>query len=381
MALEKYYDIRIPDSGPGFERLSQLICETKFGCHFEYYGRQGQKQHGIDLFNKNFEICVQCKNYQTDKAVKMLLDGLEDDFLAAINKFHDSMHTYVLATTVPRDTAIQDAFAQLSKAHPKIEIKLLFWEDFQDALRKNPDLIVRAQYPSDADQKLQNLVDTLYEALCQFRCAINENDESHINSWLSKISATCQEMFDLGERYSKTQPDINRKCKKFVDQYNAFAHAYTNFVMANRRGKFGGVESATASTEFQALLTLSLEDNYTTLDILKQKLYTLLEVLYNALCEFRKIINSGDSQNQSTSLGNIAAIVQQVFSISERYSHNHPDLGKTCLDIVEQYNTFINVYRSFAIESQNGHSSHADKLAYEVNRQYQNLIATVLSKL
>ena len=381
MASEKYYDIRIPDSGPEFERLSQLICEAKFSCHFEYYGRSGQKQYGIDLFNKNFEICVQCKNYQTDKAVKMLLDGLEHDFLAAVNKFHDRMHTYVLATTVRRDTAIQDAFAQLSKAHPKIEIRLLFWEDFQDALRKNPDLIFRARYPSDADQKLQNLVDALYEALCQFRRAINENDESLINSWISKISDTIQEMFDLGERYSKTQPEISKKCQKFVDQYNSFANAYVSFVIANRRGQFGGEESTAVTTEFQALLTLSLEDNYTTFDILKQKLYTLLEALYKALCEFRKIINSGDSQNQSTSLSNIATIVQQVFSISERYSHTHPDLGKTCLDIVEEYNTFINTYRFFAIESQNGHSSHTDELACEVNRQYQNLIATVLSKL
>lgn len=381
MAQEKYYDIRIPDTGDGFERLTQLICEIKYGCHFDRYGRNGQKQFGIDLFNKNFEICVQCKNYQTNNAVKMLLDGLEQDFLSAITKFHGSIHTYVLATTVQRDTAIQDAFASLSKKYPDIDINLLFWEDFQDTLRNNPDLIARAQYPSDADHKLQILINTLYDALCSFRRAINESDEPRLHSALYEINSVIQKFYDLGERHKLTQPVISGKCTKFVNQYNSFADTYTKYSIANRSNHLDGSLLAAVTMEFQALLTLSLEDKYTSEDILKQKLHDLLELLYNNLCSLRYALNTRDTYKTNTTLTDLADVVQKVFSISERYSKTYPDTCSICTIIVDQYNSFVTAYRAVLIERHQGNNSRIDELNAIANKHYKQLIDTILDWL
>lgn len=381
MAQEKYYDIRIPDTGDGFERLTQLICEIKYGCHFDRYGRNGQKQYGIDLFNKNFKICVQCKNYQTNNAVKMLLDGLEQDFLSAITKFHGSIHTYVLATTVQRDTAIQDAFACLSKKYPDIDINLLFWEDFQDTLRNNPDLIVRAQYPSDADHKLQILINALYDALCSFRRAINESDEARLHSALYEINSVIQKFYDLGERHKLTQPVISGKCTKFVNQYNSFADIYNKYSIANRSSRPDISFSTVVTTEFQALLSLSLEDHYTSEDTLKQKLHALLELLYNNLCGLRNALNIKDTNRINSTLTALADVVQQVFSISERYSIPYPDICSTCTKIVDQYNTFVTAYRELLIEFHQGNNSRANELETIANAHYRQLIDTVIVEL
>lgn len=138
--MEKYYDIRIPDSGPGFEKLTQKVCQLVFDAPFDFYGRNGQNQNGIDLYSANFEICVQCKNYQGYDANKRVLSEFYRDFRTAYDKFGNTMNKYVFATTVSRDTKLQDEVALYSKQYP-VEIYLLFWEDYQAYFQQFPQLL------------------------------------------------------------------------------------------------------------------------------------------------------------------------------------------------------------------------------------------------
>ena len=138
--MEKYYDIRIPDTGLEFERLTQIVCNRKFSTTFTVYGRNGQKQDGVDLYSNNFKICVQCKNYQGKNSTKKLLKEFEKDFIAANDKFGDSLTKYVLATTVQRDTNIQNRIETIARKYSKT-IEILFWEDFQELLKTYPDIL------------------------------------------------------------------------------------------------------------------------------------------------------------------------------------------------------------------------------------------------
>lgn len=153
MERELYFDIRIPESGNEFEHLTQAVCTYKYGESFTPYGRNGQCQHGIDLFSNGYRICIQCKNYQGNNAVTRLLAEIKNDFLSAVNKFQNSMKTYILATTVRRDTVVQDLVYQISRDYPEINVEILFWEDFQEILRLNPGLIRTATQYSDVYQK------------------------------------------------------------------------------------------------------------------------------------------------------------------------------------------------------------------------------------
>lgn len=175
MLREQYFDIRIPDTGDEFEKLTQTVCKYRFGEDFERYGRSGQTQSGIDLFSKNYRICIQCKNYQGYNATRRLLGGIEPDFLSAVNKFQDSMRTYILATTVQRDTSVQDLIVDLSRKHPDIEIKVLFWEDFKEILRQKPELIRAHNSYSNLEEGNYSLQEA---ANVQYRVSFSDSEGS-----------------------------------------------------------------------------------------------------------------------------------------------------------------------------------------------------------
>jgi transcription elongation factor Elf1 len=225
------------------------------------------------------------------------------------------------------------------------------------------------------------LIDALYEALCHFRRAVNENSNTGTDAALSEISTVIQKLYDLGERYEKTQPEIKNKCTSFVNIYNSFVDAYTKFAMANRSELQTQIYSAAVNSNFQELLKLSLDDNYTSTNIVKQKIHTSLESLYNKLCDFRYSVNASNTHSINSSLEGVADAIQQVFSIAERYSISHPDICVKCTEIVDQYNSFITAYRAFLIEYQQGNNARTEYLNTTVNMHYRKLIDDILDAL
>lgn len=139
--IDLFDNNRIPKTGEDFERLTKIACSKKFKRAFSFYGRSGQKQHGIDLYSDHYEICIQCKNYPSGDAVKKLCDEFKKDIAVAYNKFCNTMQTYIFATTAKRDTRIQDAIEMSRLQYPNLQIHVLFREDFEDLFREYPDII------------------------------------------------------------------------------------------------------------------------------------------------------------------------------------------------------------------------------------------------
>lgn len=128
--MDRIYYMLIPETSHDFEILMQLVCSKKYGTSFSLYGRNGQNQNGIDLYADNFEICVQCKNYQGPDAHKRLAKELQKDFRSACDAFGKEMKHYIIATTAPRDTKIQKLVTQIAE-QTDIVIDCMFWEDIR----------------------------------------------------------------------------------------------------------------------------------------------------------------------------------------------------------------------------------------------------------
>lgn len=139
--IDLFDNNRIPKTGEDFERLTKIACSKKFKRTFSFYGRSGQKQHGIDLYSDHYEICIQCKNYPSGDTVKKLCDEFKKDIAAAYNKFCNTMQTYIFATTAKRDTLIQHTVEFAKAQYPNLQIHVLFREDFEDLFRVYPDII------------------------------------------------------------------------------------------------------------------------------------------------------------------------------------------------------------------------------------------------
>lgn len=164
MPNEIQYDIRIPATGTDFERLSKIVLDVFYGTEFSFFGSNGHAQHGIDLYNTGFEICVQCKNYQGVDSAKKLRKEFKEDYLKAIAHFRGKIKKYVLATTVYRDPYIQELAEVLQEEH-SIPIDLFFWQNFQQAL--NPEIIEEFNNASNIPLEDRRKLSDDYGWLCR----------------------------------------------------------------------------------------------------------------------------------------------------------------------------------------------------------------------
>lgn len=128
-----------------FENMVKDCAAIIWDQPFTLYGNQGQKQFGIDVFSKNWDIVVQCKNYSSDKiTTKKFMNIVNKDYENAANRF-TNIQSFVIATAVNRNTEIQDFIRDMTKIKNSkaelIKIDVLFWEDIQAIITSNQHLI------------------------------------------------------------------------------------------------------------------------------------------------------------------------------------------------------------------------------------------------
>ena len=111
-------------SDDNFEELCTQILSKKYGCVFQRFGRQGQKQYGIDAFT-NHGVYAQYKNYRTINSKNLFIERIKDDFSIASKHFND-MQKFVVVTHLNRDSYIQQKIKDLNCC-----IEILFWEDIE----------------------------------------------------------------------------------------------------------------------------------------------------------------------------------------------------------------------------------------------------------
>lgn len=120
-------------SADEFECMCCDVLSIFYNTKFQQYGRNGQQQHGIDLYSNNqFSIVAQCKNYfKSTDIIKML----KSDYESAMKQFNPKK--FIAMTALERDTNIQYQVSQIGE-----NIFIWFWEDIQNIICSNNKLLI-----------------------------------------------------------------------------------------------------------------------------------------------------------------------------------------------------------------------------------------------
>lgn len=208
-------------SADAFECLVRDYFRVKHGEDVQLYGRNGQKQYGVDVVNSSQTLQVQAKNYALkEKDIDEILDA---------HKMKGCQAFYI-ACSGDRDVKLQDHVSSLSKIR-LFPIHILFWDNFEELLSNNED-IRRVYYPSfDND----TFVDKFKDLVRKRRIAAIIHDGDPALKVFKMNDALDMELFceDLKRLWTTedNNPDKNvrNKIKSFlelIEEYHLYLSNY-----------------------------------------------------------------------------------------------------------------------------------------------------------
>ncbi|MEI7940577.1 MAG: SUMF1/EgtB/PvdO family nonheme iron enzyme [Verrucomicrobiota bacterium] len=137
-----------PNDATAFESLCLDLWKDLWqDSGAQKHARRGQKQDGVDLFGreKGNLVGVQCKQKDGRLWAKVTEAELEAE-VAAARRFEPKLARFILATTAPRDAALQRKANQLTEQHRQQElfsVEVWAWEDIWHELYRRYDLLER----------------------------------------------------------------------------------------------------------------------------------------------------------------------------------------------------------------------------------------------
>jgi hypothetical protein len=148
-----FAEIPPPSYWQDFELITLDICRIKWRDDYaERNGREGQKQAGVDVFGYNFganeHTGVQCKKRKTKlngvtAASSSLKTSEIDTETASAKSFFPSLSRFIIATTGPRDAALQEYARGFNDGGDSMKVSLWFWDDYVEFLNGNENLFYR----------------------------------------------------------------------------------------------------------------------------------------------------------------------------------------------------------------------------------------------
>jgi len=147
-------DIRlpIPKNWQDFESIChRLWTEIWNDLNAQKNGRQGQAQHGVDIFGKPIYTSnyhgVQCKDKDNRLGSILTETELVKECNNAID-FKPSLSTFTLATTSQRDEGIQEFYRNLNEGKKfSFDINVWSWDDIEAEIAYRP-MILNHYYPN-----------------------------------------------------------------------------------------------------------------------------------------------------------------------------------------------------------------------------------------
>lgn len=116
-------------------------------------GRQGQQQAGTDVYGRFKQKWhgVQCKGKYTLWGAQVTEKELRDEISKALD-FAPSLSHWILATTAPKDSTIEQVARQISDDHSRrglFTVQVMGWDDLVSLIAEHPDVIEK-HYPGQA---------------------------------------------------------------------------------------------------------------------------------------------------------------------------------------------------------------------------------------
>jgi len=145
-------DIPPPALWQDFERLTLDMCRQKWDDDYaERHGRQGQAQQGVDVHGVNYsqrreQTGVQCKKRKReygrpDEPSNTLTAEEIDEAVEDAEEFTPSLDRFVLATTGPRDSKLQEHVRKMSGCG--FQTSIWFWGDYVSFLNNDHSMMYR----------------------------------------------------------------------------------------------------------------------------------------------------------------------------------------------------------------------------------------------
>lgn len=143
------FQLPLPRDPAVFEDLVCDVLSRQYRTYnLQRYGRSGQEQRGVDVVGVAIAgvavdqiIGAQCKHTPGGLTKKIIQSEVEK-----AEKFQPSLDRYIIATTSPRDTQVQDFVTSLSQkrvTEEKFPIEVLFWDDLCSKISNYPDLLYK----------------------------------------------------------------------------------------------------------------------------------------------------------------------------------------------------------------------------------------------
>ncbi|MES0039005.1 hypothetical protein NKJ74_27715 [Mesorhizobium sp. M0046] len=222
-----------PKSWDVFEDMCADLFEREWGYpQTERYGRQGQRQNGVDIYgrpNGTGHAGVQCKG-KTQWPPKDLTTKEIDREVAEALKFNPKLTELVFATTALNDIAIQDHVHLITKRHEEkglFSVHVYWWPEITRRITRHEEL-VRKHFGYTQLRQIEQKIEALSEQT-------------------SKI-AVSQASTDLIDRELRAELDRLRKAR-FFEGFDRLEAAES---LANRILK-GDFQSGSASERVFAL--------------------------------------------------------------------------------------------------------------------------------
>ena len=151
-------------------------------------GRQGpHPQHGVDIFGRPNEgsewAGVQCKEIDNLSNNSLTISLLEKEVEKA-KSFRPKLSQYIIATTAPRDSRIQQRTREITDNHQKkglFSVDVWSWDDIKKSLADYPSLI-KKYYPILENNLLENKIENLTEKF--------DDHYENLNSGIESINET-----------------------------------------------------------------------------------------------------------------------------------------------------------------------------------------------
>ncbi|MBI4661466.1 MAG: SUMF1/EgtB/PvdO family nonheme iron enzyme [Verrucomicrobia bacterium] len=137
-----------PNDAAAFESLClDLWRDIWHDPSAQKHARRGQKQDGVDIFGRDHGalVGIQCKQKDGRLWAALTVRELETEVNAA-KKFEPKLARFILATTAPRDAALQKRANQLTEEHRAkglFTVEVWAWEDIWHELYLRFDLLQR----------------------------------------------------------------------------------------------------------------------------------------------------------------------------------------------------------------------------------------------
>lgn len=140
-------DLPPPSSWDEFE----VICADLWGeiwgdRHTQLYGRQGQRQNGVDIkgVDQRGKQCgAQCKGKKNWPPSTLTTQEIDNE-IAKAQKFSPLLDEFVVLTTAPNDVTVQDHVAALNENKANgigFRVEVYSWEEIRRRLSNYPDLL------------------------------------------------------------------------------------------------------------------------------------------------------------------------------------------------------------------------------------------------